>query len=55
MRPIPELFQEAGYWTCIGSGLPGYDFRSGAVESNDRNGKTDYNFDWDETIYHSND
>lgn len=23
VRPIPELFQEAGYYTCIGSGLPG--------------------------------
>ena len=23
VRPIPEMLQEAGYWTCIGSGLPG--------------------------------
>ena len=28
VSPIPELFQKAGYFTCIGSGLKGYDFRS---------------------------
>lgn len=52
---IPELFQEAGYWTCMGSGLPDRDFRSLPVEENTRMGKSDYNFDWDESIYHSND
>ena len=28
VRPVPETFQQAGYWTCIGSGLPGYDHRA---------------------------
>lgn len=54
VRPIPELFQQAGYWTCIGSGLPGYDFRS-LPTARDRLGKTDYNFDWDREMYDSHD
>lgn len=54
VRPIPALFREAGYWTCIGSGLPGIDFRSRETK-HDRRGKTDYNFVWDEAIYDSHD
>ncbi len=54
VRPVPELFQQAGYWTCIGSGLPGYDFRSLPTQR-DRLGKTDYNFDWDREMYDSHD
>ena len=27
-RPIPEIFKEVGYFTCIGSGLKNFDFRS---------------------------
>ena len=54
VRPVAELFQQAGYWTCIGSGLPGFDFRSRPA-SRDRLGKTDYNFDWDRAMYHSHD
>lgn len=54
VRPLPELFQEAGYWTCIGSGLPGIDYRSLPVKQ-DKRGKTDYNFDWDPAIYDSHD
>lgn len=52
--PIPVLFQEAGYFTCIGSGLPGVNQR-GLPVGKDRKGKTDYNFEWDETIYDSHD
>ncbi|MFM7184086.1 MAG: sulfatase [Planctomycetota bacterium] len=33
VRPLPALFQQAGYYTCIGGG------------------KTDYNFEWDSSIY----
>lgn len=52
VRLIPELFQEAGYYTCIGDGLvahdragrPGHDGAGGL-------GKTDYNFEWDASIY----
>ncbi len=48
--PVPAIFREAGYYTCIGSGLPGLDHR-GLPAKADRRGKTDYNFDWDAEIY----
>ena len=54
VRPIPEIFQEAGYFTCIGSGLKNFDFRSLPTKTG-RKGKTDYNFDWDTKIYDSHD
>ena len=54
VRPIPETFQEAGYFTCIGSGLKNFDFRSLPTKTG-RRGKTDYNFDWDTEIYDSHD
>lgn len=53
-EPIPAIMQRAGYFTCIGSGLPGIDHR-GLPLKKDRKGKTDYNFDWDESIYDSHD
>ena len=42
IRPIPEMFQEAGYYTAI-TGWP----------NRNRNtiGKTDYNFEWDRSMY----
>jgi arylsulfatase A-like enzyme len=43
--PIPVLFRQAGYHTCIGSGVPG----------NQALGKTDYNFVWDKAMYDSAD
>ncbi len=54
VRPVPEYFQEAGYWTCIGSGLPGYD-QKGNPTDRDNLGKTDYNFDWNPEMYDSHD
>lgn len=39
--PVPELFRRAGYYTCIGSG-------QGKRPSL---GKTDYNFEWDKSLY----
>lgn len=54
VRPVPEYFQEAGYWTCIGSGLPGVDHKGVPTERNSL-GKTDYNFDWNKEIYDSHD
>ena len=54
VRPIPAIFQEAGYFTCIGSGLKNFDFRSLPSKSG-RKGKTDYNFDWDAKMYDSHD
>ena len=42
---VPRLFQESGYFTSI----------SGWPVSEGRLGKTDYNFEWDESIYDGND
>ena len=57
VKPVPELFQEAGYYTCIGSGLLDLDYRSQPLtdRSRERMGKTDYNFDWKRSIYDGND
>lgn len=57
VRPVPLLFQKAGYYTCIGSGLQDLDYRSQPFSSRTRSrlGKTDYNFDWDTSIYDGND
>ena len=49
VRPIPELFQEAGYYTCIGSGLPTENRRGTGTDG--ELGKTDYNFDWNPEIF----
>ena len=54
VRPIPELFQKAGFHTCIGSGVEGFDFRSMPTNRQKR-GKTDYNFDWEAGMYDSHD
>jgi arylsulfatase A-like enzyme len=45
VEPVPALFQRAGYFTCIG----GFDARRGRL------GKTDYNFEWDRSIYDASD
>jgi arylsulfatase A-like enzyme len=42
VRPIPEYFQEAGYYTAI-TGWPNKDRTN--------SGKTDYNFEWDRSMY----
>ncbi|WP_197167839.1 sulfatase family protein [Neorhodopirellula pilleata] len=50
VRMVPELFQDAGYYTSI-SGWP-----AGKPKKGKRGlGKTDYNFEWDESVYDSND
>ena len=54
VRPIPELFQKAGFHTCIGSGIEGFDFRS-MPTTRQKRGKTDYNFDWEAGMYDSHD
>lgn len=58
VAPIPELFMQAGYYTCIGSGLPGVDYRGLPLKSGQRDsplGKTDYNFRWDGSMYRGSD
>lgn len=42
---IPALFQQQGYYTCNGD----YPLKNKAI------GKTDYNFEWDKSIYDGND
>jgi arylsulfatase A-like enzyme len=55
VTPVPALFQKAGYYTCIGSGL----MEGGAGKKGKGGGgglgKTDYNFEWDAKMYDSND
>ena len=45
VEPVPKIFQRAGYYTTISSWTP----RDQAL------GKTDYNFQWDRSIYDGND
>ncbi|MGB7347305.1 MAG: sulfatase [Pirellulaceae bacterium] len=45
IKLVPKLFQEAGYHTSI----------SGWPVAKGKLGKTDYNFQWDETVYDGND
>ncbi len=61
VTPVPVQFQKAGYYTCIGSGLPGLD-NTGRLLGNRKKkgggsplGKTDYNFEWDPKMYDSHD
>jgi arylsulfatase A-like enzyme len=52
VTPVPVLFQQAGYYTCIGSGLQGADRTGQKKKANAAAlGKTDYNFDWPATMY----
>lgn len=45
VEPVPALFQRAGYYTCNG----GFPLKPNVI------GKTDYNFEWDSSIYHGGD
>jgi arylsulfatase A-like enzyme len=45
VAPVPVLFKQAGYYTCIG----GFNAKGNAL------GKTDYNFEWDRAMYDGND
>jgi arylsulfatase A-like enzyme len=58
ITPVPVLFQKAGYYTCIGDGLPVKGKKPVVVtpEGGERGlGKTDYNFEWDSKMYDSHD
>ena len=65
VSPLPLLFQKAGYFTCIGSGLVDKDYRGipivprNGVKVKEKPtgpiGKTDYNFEWDSAMYDSHD
>ena len=56
VKLVPSLFQQAGYFTCIGTGLPDAN-RGGKKAPNGTRalGKTDYNFEWDTGVYDSSD
>ena len=52
VTPVPALFQKAGYFTCIGSGLPsGEGPAKKGKKAGGSLGKTDYNFDYGAAIY----
>ncbi len=53
--PVPVLLREAGYYTCIGTGLGDAPREGGRRRAGQGLGKTDYNFEWDESMYDSND
>jgi arylsulfatase A-like enzyme len=55
VTPVPALFQKAGYFTCIGSGLPGEGRAGKKGKGGAGLGKTDYNFEWDAKLYDAND
>lgn len=52
VEPLPLIFQRAGYFTCIGSGLKN---ANRATRRKEGLGKTDYNFEHDLTMYDAND
>lgn len=52
VEPLPLIFQRAGYFTCIGSGLKNV---NRATRRKEGLGKTDYNFEHDLTMYDAND
>ena len=52
VRPVPAILQQAGWYTCIGDGLPGAEAKRGRPQGL---GKTDYNFEWDPAIYDGED
>jgi len=54
VRPVPMLFHEAGYFTCIGDGLMD-DGKRAAGKKRPAFGKTDYNFEWDPAMYDGED
>lgn len=45
VEPVPAIFQRAGYFSCNG----GYPLKGKTI------GKTDYNFEWNPSIYDGND
>lgn len=54
--PLPRLFQQSGYFTCIGSGLLFDAKATKAARKRDVGlGKTDYNFEYDKTMYDASD
>jgi arylsulfatase A-like enzyme len=55
VTPVPALLQQAGYFTCIGSGLAETGRTGKKARAGGALGKTDYNFEWDPKIYDASD
>lgn len=56
VTPIPVLFQQAGYYTCIGNGLAALSLDARRPKrAGGGFGKTDYNFEYDPKMYDSPD
>ncbi len=49
IKLIPELFQEGGYYTCLGSS--GHASGTVSPKHKDRLGKSDYNFEWNPNFF----
>ncbi|MBA4017035.1 MAG: sulfatase [Pirellula sp.] len=49
--PLPKLFQQAGYYTCIGGGQPAGKKAAAKGKAGGALGKTDYNFEYDQAMY----
>ena len=49
IKLIPELFKEAGYYTCLGSS--GHAAGTASGKQKNRFGKSDYNFEWDSKVF----
>jgi len=48
---VPAILQRAGYYTCIGSGLPQVTRAGKKGKGAAELGKTDYNFEWNAKVY----
>jgi len=55
VSPVPALLQQAGYFTCIGSGLESKARDEKKGKGGGGLGKTDYNFEWDAKVYDGSD
>jgi arylsulfatase A-like enzyme len=51
IKLIPELFKDAGYYTCLGSS--GQAAGTASLKHKNRLGKSDYNFEWNPSVFDS--
>ena len=51
IKLIPELFKDAGYYTCLGSS--GNAAGTASPKHKNRLGKSDYNFEWNPSVFDS--
>ena len=51
IKLVPELFKDAGYYTCLGSS--GQAAGTASLKHKNRLGKSDYNFEWNPSVFDS--